>query len=119
MAYATSRTPSCIYRYSDVISTLSVPLKCRVDKHFKSRVTSNQGLCCRREVASDLQLSLMTKHNFTEAAVFTLFIFFLMMLISDEFPFPRRWLFNKCPFISFIRIILIDRAYYLKENLIG
>ena len=33
--------------------------------------------------------------------------------------FSRRWLFNKCHFISFIRIILIDRAYYLKENLIG
>ena len=33
--------------------------------------------------------------------------------------FSRRWLFNKCPFISFIRIILIDRAYYLKGNLIG
>ena len=32
--------------------------------------------------------------------------------------FSRRWLFNKCPFISFIRIILIDRAYNLKENLI-
>ena len=33
--------------------------------------------------------------------------------------FSRRWLFNKCPFISFIRIIIIDRAYYIKENLIG
>ena len=33
--------------------------------------------------------------------------------------FSRRWLFNKCPFISFIRIILIDRVYYLKENLNG
>ena len=31
----------------------------------------------------------------------------------------RRWLFNKCHFISFIRIILIDTAYFLKENLIG
>ena len=35
------------------------------------------------------------------------------------YGFSRRWSFNKCPFISFIRIILIDRAYYLKENLIG
>ena len=33
--------------------------------------------------------------------------------------FSRRWLFNKCHFITFIRIILIDKAYYLKENLIG
>ena len=33
--------------------------------------------------------------------------------------FSRGWLFNNCSFISFIRIILIDRAYYLKENLIG
>ena len=33
--------------------------------------------------------------------------------------FSRRWCFNKCHFISFIRIILIDKAYYLKENLIG
>ena len=33
--------------------------------------------------------------------------------------FSRRWLFNTCSFISFIRIILIDRAYNLKKNLIG
>ena len=36
-----------------------------------------------------------------------------------QLMFSGRWLFNKRPFNSFIRIILIDRAYYLKKNLIG
>ena len=42
-----------------------------------------------------------------------------LIQIDNLRVFSRRWLFNKCPFISFIRIILIDRAYYLKENLFG
>ena len=42
-----------------------------------------------------------------------------LILWFVSYFFSRRWLFNKCHFIGFIRIILIDKAYYLKENLIG
>ena len=40
---------------------------------------------------------------------------------NDNFQlnFSRRWSFNRCPFISFIRNILIDGANNLKKNLIG